>query len=323
LELLLYPGYDMDGGKLLPVPANIKKLISPWAKTRYCEFAFGYILIQQFISRKFSIHIWQIHITESCKLYPASDRPTIAIQVMLEGEIPCMLVGFGKKLLKKSTYELFYVPVSINEAQFEPGDYESFHIELEPGFLEDIAESYPDARELLERFNNASEKGIPMISIGISYVTRALIKNIRTCDKTNGDLIIELHRYIVDLLSEYVAGIRELERDGKRKNIPHKDILIRIKQEITADPNIGRQELKKLSLKYRMSITELKKDFKALFGQTPGSFIRFHALKKAHYLITTTKQSIDEIADDVGYGYRSNFDKSFKKQFGFFPSHLR
>jgi AraC-like DNA-binding protein len=324
LELLHNPdnGYSNDG-KSLPLPEHLKRNLLSWATYFYFEYPFGYSLIQQFFAKKFSIHIWQIHADKPGKLYPASDRPTIAIQAMIEGEIPCVLVGFGQKVLKKHKYELFYVPVSVNEAWLEPGNYESFHIELEPGFLEDIAETYADAMELLTRFENASEKGIPMIAVNISYVARAIISNIRSCDKQGGDLVIQLHQFIVDLLSEYITGIQQQEKDEKLIGIAHKEVLMRIKHEILADPNIMNLELKKLSKKFGLSITELKKGFKSLFDKTPGAFIRYHALYKAHYLLTTTNQGVDDIAGEVGYGYRSNFDKAFKKQFGFLPASLR
>jgi AraC-like DNA-binding protein len=225
--------------------------------------------------------------------------------------------------LKRSTYELFYIPVGVNEARFEPGDYESFHIELEPGFLEDIAETYPNVMELLSRFYTSSKKGTPMIPVSMGYVSRAVIKKIRSCDKNGGDLLIELYRYIVDLFSEYISGIREEERDKRRENFHHKEILLEIKKEIISDPNIENQELSKLSKKYRIGLTELKKEFRLFFGETPAAFVRSHALAKAHYLITTTDETIERIAYEVGYGFRSNFDKSFKKQFGYSPASLR
>ncbi len=309
--------------QMLPVPALLKKKVLPWTLSAYREYPFGYSLIQKFISRRFSIHFWHIHMSSPGRLYPVSEKPTIAIHAMLMGDIPCILAGFGEKVLRNSRYELFYVPVSTNEAWLESGTYESFHVELEDGFLENIAQNFPTAKELLLRFNNASDQGIPMISVIISYVAKTIIKNIHDCQRQDGDLIILLHRYIVDLLSEYITGIRDQEEDEKIKSIPHKKLLVQIKEEIQSDPNIVSHELRKLSKRFGLSITELKKGFKALFNHTPGSFVRYHALKKAHYLITTTPQTIDEIAEEAGYGYRSNFDKAFKKQFGYAPASLR
>lgn len=323
MDLAYIPLIGGESEELLPVPEQLKNKLVPWMTSYYRKYPFGYSLVQQFISRRFTIHLWHIHADTAGKLYPVSDKPTIAIQAMLEGEIPCILSGFGEKFLRKSTYELFYVPFSTNEASLKPGTYESFHIELEDGFLEDIAENYPSAKELLLRFNNASELGIPLISVTLSYAAKIIIKNIRNCSKTGGDLRIILHRYIVDLLSEYITGIIEMEGDQMKKTIPHKDIFMRIKQEVLSDPNIEKQQLRKLSKNYALSMTELKKGFKALFDITPASFIRYHALNKAHNLIITTHQSIDTIADEVGYGYRNNFDKAFKKQFGYTPVSLR
>jgi AraC-like DNA-binding protein len=242
---------------------------------------------------------------------------------MISGNISYLLAGYGPKFLQKSNYELFYVPKSINEALLPNGDHESLYIELEASFLEDIAETYGDARALLDALNSSSDIGIPMVSVSINYVASAIIKKIYECKKTGGNLVIDLHRYIVELLTEYVAGINDEEMDEKRIIVPHKPTLIKIKQEIMNSPHIHRQAIKILSSKFGISLTELKKNFKAFFGINPGGFVRFHALTKGHYLITTTERSIDDIADEVGYRYRINFDKSFKKQFGYLPSSLR
>lgn len=323
MKLLYDPDNPDEGGRLLPVPANMKRFPSPWAKAAYREYDFGSTLIQEFLAKRFSIHIWRIHAYRPDKLYPASDRPTIALQLMIEGDLDCTLVGFGKKQLKKSSYELFYVPVGVNEARFGPGDYESLHIEMEPELLEDIAETYTEARILLDRLNESSEKGIPMVSVSMNYVARAISKNIRNCDKTGGDLVIFMHRFIVELLSEYIAGVRDLEKDGKRKNISHKEVLIKIKQEILADPHIHKQSIDKLAQRHAINAMALKKNFKSLFGITLGAFVRFHALTKARNLILTSSRSIDDISDELGYRYRNNFEKAFKRQFDCAPSSLR
>jgi AraC-like DNA-binding protein len=323
LELLYDPVDSEDGGIPMPVPARLRRFLSSWASPKYREYPFGYTLIQEYHSKRFSIHIWRIHAETPAKLYPSSDRPMIALQFMLEGDLPCVLVGYGPKRLQHSKYELFYVPISHNEAWFEPGEYESLHIEMEPEFLDDIADTYPQVRQLLDRLGQASEKGVPLIPVIINYVVRAILKNLRKCEKTGGDLKIVMHRYIVDLLTEYIAGIKDQEEDERRINIPHKETLIRIKQEILAYPHIHNQSIYKLQMRHAINAMTLKKNFKSLFDSSIGAFVRFHALTHAHYLIVTTQRSIDDISDEVGYHYRSNFDKSFKRQFDYSPSSLR
>jgi AraC family transcriptional activator of pyochelin receptor len=323
LKLLHDPERHVEGGKLLNLPTSMKRFLSPWANAAYREYDFGSTLIQEFYAKRFSVFSWRIHADRPGKLYPISDRPVIALQFMIQGDLDCILAGFGKKLLKKLNYELFYIPVGVNEARFEAGDYETLHIEMEPELLEDIGDTFPEARELLGRLNGSSENGIPMVTVGMNYVTRAIIKNIRDCEKTGGDLVIHLRRYIVDLLTEYITGIRDLEKDVVRKNVLHKDLLIKIKQEILANPHIHKQSIEKISQRHGINVMALKKNFKSLFEVTLGAFIRFHALTQARYLIVTTGRSIDDISDEVGYRYRNNFDKAFKRQFGCPPSSLR
>jgi len=323
LKLLFQPDQTDVDGNVLAVPKSLSHFITSWSNTTYAETDCGYVLLQEFIAKKFSIYLWRIHADESMTLYPFSEKPILALQFMLLGNLPCILSGYGEKLLEQSKSELFYVPVGVNQALAAPGEYESLHIEIEPQYLDDIDEAYPAVKVLLKKLRDASDEGTPLHPVRIGYISRAIIHDLRLTKKTGADLLVEMNVSIVGLLSAYISAVQEQEIDRVRKNVPHKQKLIDIKEEIVVNPHIHRQNLIALSKKYGLSITELKKNFKKLFDETPGEFVRRHALNKAKYLLTTTTRTIDDISDEVGYNYRINFDRAFLKQFGIQPSLLR
>ena len=323
MKLLHDPDHPSEEGESLAVPPALKRFIFPWATPIYREYDFGYTLIQVLQTNKFSIHSWRIRSNKQTILYPVSDRPIIALQFTLGNDIPSTLQGYGPKLLEKSKYELFYVSISTNSAQFEPGEYESLHIELEPEQLEDLRDSFPAVGALLVKLTESSKKGSPLVAAHMNYVVMNILNKLRSEDKTGGKLVFEMQKYILELLSEYIAAITDLQNDQTLREVPHKKILIQVKQFIMQEPNIREQTIKKLAIRFGLSPTALKSEFSAMYEVPLGSFVRFHALTKAHYLIATTKLNIDYISDEVGYPYRPNFNQVFKKQFGYLPQDLR
>ncbi len=310
-------------GNLLPVPSMLHPFLVPWAQVEYRKYEFGYILLQELETRKFNIYIWRFFIEKATKFYLVCDHPIVALLLNLTGRIRCELQVLGEKILQPSKCKLLYMPVSANKAWFEPGRYECLHIELDPGYLEDIVEFYPESKELLNRLSVSDRYALGLIPANISYVMKAILKNLRTCNYTGAGLRMEMQKYIHELLSEYIHETGVVKRDLALDYVPYKDTLIKIKQWILETPHIHEQTQEKVSGKYAISLTALKLNFKALFGIPLASFVRFHALNKAHYLIATTPESIDDISEEVGYSNRTAFNQAFKKQFHYLPSRVR
>ena len=310
-------------GYAISIPAALQRFIAPWAKADYRKYDFGHTLVQELVTRKFSVYAWRFYIDKAAKLYVVCDKPTIALQFTLTGHMICELKGYGEKKLEPSRCELFYMPAGANEIWFNPGKYELLHIELDPSYLEDIAEVYTDMKALLNRMSVASKYGTSLVTANINYVMKAILKNMRNCRDTGAGLKMEMQKYILELLSEYIHETREVAKDRALEYVAYKDTLIKIKQWIMESPDIHVQTQERLAAKYGISLTALKMNFRALFGFPLARFVRFHALSKAHYLIATTRQSIDDISGEVGYSNRTAFNQAFKKQFRYLPSAVR
>ena len=54
-------------------------------------------------------------------------------------------------------------------------------------------------------------------------------------------------------------------------------------------PDIHQQTQEKISARFGISMTMLKMNFSALFGFPLATFVRFHALMKAHYTISSQR----------------------------------
>ena len=63
--------------------------------------------------------------------------------------------------------------------------------------------------------------------------------------------------------------------------------------------------------------------FKALVGESPGEYIQRLRLEKAIFKLQTTKLTLTEIAEQIGYQSPHALSKAFKKRFGTSPSVFR
>lgn len=78
-----------------------------------------------------------------------------------------------------------------------------------------------------------------------------------------------------------------------------------------------------LASRFSVSETSLKNYFRGVFGQNISVYLREARMKKAADLLVTTKLSVAEVAEQVGYVNQSKFASVFKKQFNISPLEYR
>ena len=81
--------------------------------------------------------------------------------------------------------------------------------------------------------------------------------------------------------------------------------------------------VRQIAERFSVSETSLKNYFRGVFGQNISVYLRETRMKKAAELLSTTKLSVAEAAEQVGYINQSKFASVFKKQFGLSPLEYR
>lgn len=84
-----------------------------------------------------------------------------------------------------------------------------------------------------------------------------------------------------------------------------------------------RVTLPELSERFHIPLTTMKQNFKAVYGDTIGTYIQSYRMQKAMFLLHETDQSITEIAGQVGYQNASKFTEVFQRFTGSTPSEYR
>ncbi|SFM83781.1 AraC-type DNA-binding protein [Chitinophaga sp. YR627] len=70
------------------------------------------------------------------------------------------------------------------------------------------------------------------------------------------------------------------------------------------------------------SLSAFKRDFRAIFNETPNRWLIYKRLQEAHFLIAKKQQKSSDIYLDLGFEDLSHFSFAFKKQFGYAPTEL-
>lgn len=100
------------------------------------------------------------------------------------------------------------------------------------------------------------------------------------------------------------------------------DIAKRVEKIITSDLR-QHHPAWELAAQFSVSETSLKNYFRGVFGQNISIYLREVRMKKAAELLATTRLSVAEVAEQVGYMNQSKFASVFKKQFELSPLEYR
>ncbi|MEM1137756.1 MAG: AraC family transcriptional regulator, partial [Bacteroidota bacterium] len=84
--------------------------------------------------------------------------------------------------------------------------------------------------------------------------------------------------------------------------------------------NISQAEFAYLSGR---SLAAFKRDFKKVFSESPGKWLKKKRLSLAHHLLKNTNKRPSVIYLEVGFEDYAHFSKSFKSSFGYSPSEVK
>lgn len=71
------------------------------------------------------------------------------------------------------------------------------------------------------------------------------------------------------------------------------------------------------------SLSAFKRDFREIFGMSPGRWLRERRLERARTLLSSGALQVSEVAFQCGFENLSHFSRAFKEQFGHAPGALR
>lgn len=113
-----------------------------------------------------------------------------------------------------------------------------------------------------------------------------------------------------DLILEGSVGVDYLEAVKRARKT--------LAENVAAPPTVS--ELAKL---VGVNRTQLRRDFKRLFGVTIRDFLLEQRMEIAHSLLTKHAMSVQAVAEKVGYQHAGNFTAAFHRFYGILPKSLK
>ncbi len=92
---------------------------------------------------------------------------------------------------------------------------------------------------------------------------------------------------------------------------------------LLADEATGRAPLERIAKRLNLSYEVFRKEFRIRMGISPGDYRIRRRLDRARELLISTRATITDIADDLGYPNASVFSLQFKRLVGWSPEHYR
>lgn len=324
MKILISPGQTSDPGKLTAIPPRMQRHVASWSHAEYRKYDFGSILKQHFEHKHYRIYIYYFVVEKNAIAYASWDKPTVALQATLKGEIKGTLKGEVNVVLPADTLGLLYLPPGAHKIYLERGLMESIHIEFEPGHVEDLTEDWNGQQELMNMINIVSEKGLPFQRADMNYSIKEAIGKIKDTHKIGIQLKLEFRSRIADLLKLYLHEVEETTHVKQLQiSVPNKEKLISIWRSIKTNPNIHLHHLEVVARKYYLHPKTISRNFPKLFGIKYSDFVQEQCMKKGRFLITTTRKNIDEIAEELGYLETKSFNRAFQRQYNITPQSLR
>jgi AraC family transcriptional regulator, activator of mtrCDE len=133
---------------------------------------------------------------------------------------------------------------------------------------------------------------------------------------------------VIDKLSE-VLFIHLVRTHMQQQNTSHGFITALANRQISkamasfhADP-ANSWSVENLATKAGMSRSAFADKFHKLVNMTPMQYVTCWRMQRAHERLATTKESVNQVAEQSGYQSEAAFAKAFKKHFGFGPGAVR
>lgn len=140
------------------------------------------------------------------------------------------------------------------------------------------------------------------------------ILNRKKIDENDSLILLQLILYLLEKMKNNKRGILNMEW------IKYKSEIINF---VESNCNLDEKDIgEKLLEKLDMSLSKMYKVFKFLFNMTPGKYIEKMKIRKSYKLLIETNKSIEDIAEELGYNFRT-FVRKFENINGYSPSKFR
>lgn len=247
----------------------------------------------------------------------------VCLCFMLEGTFQIQSNGCPLKRLNPGTHNICHFTTAKGSAKCPCGAYDLLYIKLP---LETFKSFSPENQPLFQKFIQLIQKQKDcVLRVEPAYIKPQIYRIIRDIAHYEGSdhfRKIYIKAKIIELISlqfEQLCGHCTTEHPLNKED---SEKMYRVRDFILA--NLGEyRSLVELAKMVGTNEYTLKKEFKALFGDTVFGFWQQLKMEKAQEMLLENEKAIKEISEIIGYKNPQHFSTAFKRQFKITPTQFR
>lgn len=272
-----------------------------------------------------SIHIMRISldILEQTSVPFIAKEPKVVMFFSIQGDSLFNTSNIRNLNIKAGTHNIFYTIPTFGEIQCNTGKYDVFYIGMS---AEAFAENVPNDEEMVARFNEDLKKS-PFVIMRdepglLEHQMMKVVEDISRFDSQEFIKKIFLKGKVTELISLQLNELCSPSHQALAVNTAMSEKMYKVHQFIL-DHLYENHSLTELARRVGTNEYTLKKEFKALFGNTVFGFWNDVKMENAQKLLTETRKDIQEISAIIGYKNPQHFSTAFKRKYGVTPSGFR
>ncbi len=306
------------------VPPSLTDYVVPCSQQTVVKGNAGHFMVQEIKVAACTIYYVNVLLTEDESFRVTSKNPLLLLQFFMDNVFFVTANGSEKMIFPEGRYNLTYVPGLDHEFTFLKGRvYTCVMIDFPLPTYSKLARIYPDMGDFLKEVQTQK---LTFLYPGHPVITKEMdanIKMILTCNFNEAIKTDYLKGKAMEILLEVLEceavyptaplalTKKEIEQVSKVRDELDKNFNQSLTLEILAR-QVGSYDPRKLS-----------SGFHYLFRIPLIEYRIEKRMERAEYLLLHTDESIDSIADAVGYTGGNTFAKEFVKHYELTPAKYR
>ena len=290
-------------------------------RTLEAKGAFGCLQLQEIAGNDYLIRYHNYFLNQDESLTFADGKPTLRLFLALRDSFHYMINGLGEGVMHERGFNISYLPLVHQSFRLRRNrHYALVEIHYSMDYLNQLAPYFPD----VEKFLQGAEKKQPAFLNHINQVAGtemlAIIEEALYCTYPAAIRKKYLGYRVMEIL---ILALQKITHRPVQKPVDLPENVIGKTYEASEllSKNMDRNyTLGELSTIVGLSIYNLKKGFKAIYGLTVMGFLHETRMQKARLLLSETDLPVSRIATVTGYTHPFAFSSAFKKYFGYAPS---
>lgn len=317
---------ERDDDKYTPVseiPEEYLKLMLPYFRAYFYQDEDCDMLCQHIRIKEFSIWGHDILAKNYIVLKPRTHRHILALHYMQEDTIDAVIDHMGPFKLKAKEVNLFSLHADFHSAALDRGcKIFSFHINVRPETLPELAKKYPVLQHLAEMQLDGINGPLNTAPYQINEVCYKMLKRMFRCKYVELQAECFLYRCCLDLFQNFAVQDAQFRLSKEAGEQTDNSLMKQVFSYVEANKRQA-LNLKELAKVFNMTETALNAGFERTYATPLNDYLLQQRMYNIYYQLLKTRASLSSIALRNGYPNRRAMVADFTAYFEHDPVRIR